>query len=460
MARTIQSVAIVGGGPTGLSAAFRIHELQPDTDVTVFEASGILGGVIQTVERDGFLIERGADSFITTKPAGVEICRRLGIADELIAPNLENRRSLIVRDGKPIPTPLNFHLLVPRSVQAVLDSPLLSTAGKLRFLQEAAVPVGQEKDESLADFTRRRFGKEFLERIVQSITAGIYSADPEELSMAASLPQFLAMEREHGSLIAAGAVQRRELNDDASGARYGLFASFPTGMQRLFQTLGDRAKNSGDVRLNSPVSAVRPFGNQWIVTSPSGEETFDAVIVAISSHLANDLLDGIDLGPISSIPFASCAIVVTGHHVRNVDHPLDAFGMVVPFCEGRPITAVSFASKKFPGRTPKDHVLIRTFIGGPNGQRLLGQPDELLVQTAMENLEEILGVRGEPVVSLVTNYPDASPQYTLGHLNRVAQIEAAVAHLPGLELAGASYRGVGLPDAIESGERAAERLFE
>lgn len=456
--QSIQRIAIIGGGPSGLAATYRLSELRPDADVTLFEASSRLGGLIETVHLDGFLIERGADSFISTKPAGVNLAKRLGLEDELITPNNENRRSLIVRDGKPVGTPDNFHLLVPRSVQSVLDSELLSTSAKLRFLQEAAIPQGHGGEESLAGFTRRRFGAEFLEKIVQPITAGIYSADPEELSMAASLPQFLAMEREYGSLIAAGAVQRRAAEDDASGARYGLFVSFAEGMQRMIDVLAKAVDKHATVRMEQPVTAIERADEGWTVSSSDEQEVFDAVIVALPAFQAEKLLRTFDVGPIDEIPAASSAIVVTGHRKADVAHNLDAFGMVVPFCEERPVTAVSFASEKFPGRTPEGCVLLRTFIGGPHGRHLLSESHDTLVNTATKQLGELLGVQGEPMVALVADYPDASPQYTLGHLDRVAAIEEAVAQHDCLELAGASYRGVGFPDAIASGEAAVERL--
>lgn len=456
-------IAIIGGGPSGLAAAFGIEQRESGHDVTLYEAAGRVGGLIETVRQDGFLIERGADSFITTKPAGVRLCEQLGLEDKLISPNEENRRSLIVCDGAPVRTPDNFHLIVPRSVGSVLNSPLLSIAGKLRFLSEANQPVSDVVEESLARFTTRRFGAEVLERLVQPITAGIYSADPEELSMQASLPQFLAMEQRYGSLIAAGAAQRRAESEAASGARYGLFATFPEGLQFLIDKLEFAVREHCDIRLQSKIDSITQEAGRWRVQGTALEpinDVFDAVVLALPAYTVAKLCGELNLGPISEIKTASSAIVVTGHKASSVKHPLNAFGMVVPFTEHRPVTAVSFASQKFPNRTPAGHVLCRTFIGGPHGRKLLNASDEVLVETAREQLSQLLGVEGDPVTTLVSRYPDASPQYTLGHIDRVQQIESAVQDVAGLELAGASYRGVGIPDAIGSGDSAAARLIE
>ena len=441
------AVAIIGGGLSGLAAAVRL--LDRGLAPTLFEASDRLGGLIRTVRQDGFLIECGADSFITSKPGGVAFCRRLGLEDRLVRPLADNRRSLIVRDGRPVPTPSDFHLCVPRNVRAVLESPLLSVAGKLRLLQEPAVPASEAADESLLQFASRRFGRETLDRIIQPICAGIYSADPDELSMAATMSQFPAMVRRHGSLTAAGAVARRQDAEAASGARYGLFATLPGGLQELVDAAASEAA-AADVRIATAVHEVVRDGRQWRVDG----ETFDAVIFAVPARVAAGLLSDA-VSDLAGIPFASSAIVVTGHRLSDIDHPCDAFGMIVPSTEERPVTAVSFASRKFAGRAPDGCVLLRTFVGGPHGRPLLGD-EEACREAALASLGDLLGVRGEPLTSRVVPYPAASPQYTLGHLDRVRRVRAAAASMPGLHLAGASYTGVGIPDAIASGEAAAD----
>ena len=446
-------IAVIGGGLSGLSAALRLRDAGFDGDVTLFEASGRLGGLIETVHQDGFLIERGADSFITTKPAAVRLCERLGIGNRLVRPNEANRRSLIVRNGAPVPTPDDFHLCVPRNVTAVLDSGLLSTAGQLRFLREPTVPPRTgDGDESLASFCTRRFGRETLDRIVQPIAAGIYSADPAELSMDATMPQFPALERTHGSLTEAGRVARRSDREAASGARYGLFATLPGGLGEMVGALADAVRQSCEVRLRSAVGPIERAAAGWLVAGGR----FDAVVVALPARVAATLLPGVpDLG---GIPASSSAVFTAGYRRDQFDHPLNAFGMVVPFTERSPVTAVSFASNKFPGRAPDGHVLVRVFVGGPHGKSHLSS-GEAIRSAAVGGLRSFLGLRGSETTSLTTPYPAASPQYTIGHADRVARIDVAVRDLPRVALAGASYRGVGIPDAVASGERAADDLL-
>ena len=451
-------VAVIGGGLSGLAAALRLQDGGCD-GVVLLEKSRRLGGLIETVRQDGFLIERGADSFITTKPAGVAWVERLGLGDRLIGTRERNRRSLIVRGGRTYGTPADFHLCVPRNVQAVLDSPLLSTAGKLRFLREAAIPPhAAGGDESLASFAVRRFGRETLDRIIQPICAGIYSADPSQLSMQATMPQFLAMERQHASLIAAGVAARRQDSESASGARYGLFASFPNGLSELIDAAA-AALTDVDVQTGVTVKSAAATTDGWRLqfeeTRP--QLTVEAVVLAVSAPVVAAIL-GVAAGELARVPYASSVIVASGYRLEEIGHPLNAFGMVVPTVEGRPVTAVSFASRKFHGRAPDGCVLIRTFLGGPHGRAIL-RDAAACRDAASTQLRELLDVRGEPLTTLVSPYLDASPQYVVGHRDRVERIRCEIAEQPRLEIAGTSLTGVGIPDAITAGQRAAEDVL-
>ncbi|MEX0586781.1 MAG: protoporphyrinogen oxidase, partial [Pirellulales bacterium] len=306
-------IAILGGGISGLAAAYRLAELLPKAELSLFEASDRLGGVLHTVERDGFLIEQSADNFLVKPPAGIELCRQLGIADELLTTDESRRRAFVVRAGKLIPIPEGFYLMSPRKLWPFLTSPALSLAGKLRLLAEPFISRGPasslnpeprtlnpQPDESVASFARRRLGRQAYERLVQPLVAGIYTADPEQLSMAAAMPQFLEFERAHGSLLRATLFSRGRIgrfsdqsadeatqsSDAASGARYGLFVAPKCGMTSLVNALADRLPSTA-IHLNTPVTRITRFeDNRWhldftIPDSPlrTPHSAFDALIL-------------------------------------------------------------------------------------------------------------------------------------------------------------------------------------
>jgi oxygen-dependent protoporphyrinogen oxidase len=347
----------------------------------------------------------------------------------------------------------------------LLTSPILSLRGKLRLLLDLILPARTDgTDESLASFARRRLGREALERLVQPLVGGIYTADPAELSVAATLPQFLEMEREHGGLIRGGLHKaRRERGDRGeSGARYGLFATLTRGMGTLPAALAS-ALPAGTLRLGAAVRRVarrEGVGRAWSVELRDGPALeADAVVVATEAHAAARLVDGFDaslaLG-LRSIPYASSAIVQLGYRRDQIAHPLDGFGAVVPLIEGRSILALSFTSVKFPGRAPAGSVLMRVFVGGATQPELFDQDDAWLIETAAREAAELLGIQGPPRLSDVARHPRGMPQYTLGHLDRVAQIGARAGRHAGLVLTGNYLGGVGVPDCVRAGRIAAE----
>jgi len=465
-------VAVVGGGLAGLTAALRLTELARESgrtaDITLFEASPRLGGAIETVHEAGYLVERGADSFLT-KPAAVRLCERLGLAGELLPTDERFRGALVLRGGKPVRVPDGFNLMTPAKIWPVIKTPILSPAGKLRLLSEALIPrrADDAEEESLGSFVRRRLGREAFDRLVQPLVSGIYTADPEKLSLAATLPRFIEMERRHRSLIRATLKNRSAMSEEetsASGARYGLFAGLRGGMEQLFAAVREKVRASATVRTGTSVTGLRRDAHGWHLDTPADPpEAFDAVVLALPAYRAAALLERADAALASdlrTIPYASSAIVVTGHRLADVAHPLDAFGLVIPTIENRDILAVSFASRKFPGRAPDGRVLLRTFIGGATRPDMLDRTDDDLVALVRRELESLLGVRSTPDLTVVTRYNDAMPQYHLGHLDRVRRIEAATARHPALDLTGSAYRGVGIPDVIADAERAAESVFK
>jgi oxygen-dependent protoporphyrinogen oxidase len=454
-------VAVIGAGPSGLAAAFRLQELarQQDRplDLQVFEASDRPGGAIGTDEIEGFRVERGADGFITDKPALLDLARRLGIEDRLIRTNPSQQGASIVKGGRLFPIPEGFSMMAPTGIRAFLASPLLSPRGKLRAMGEVLLPRGAPRsDESLASFVRRRFGPEVLERLAQPLVGGIYGADPELLSLRATMPRFLDAERASRSVTLALRRQAARSSQAAHGARYGLFASFDRGMQVLVDALVS-ALPPGALRLGAPVEELTPteqgaalrVGDQWTAV--------DRVILALSGKASARLLAPVDAPlarRLARIDHGSCALVNLGFARR---FPwLTGYGVVVPEVEGRPSIAMTFASRKWADRAPEGSELIRVFLG----EKLAEEADDgELLRVAQRELRALLGVDADPRVVVTRRYVEAMPHYHVGHLERAAAIEERAGQLPWLALAGNSLRGVGVPDAVKAGEQAASRAM-
>jgi oxygen-dependent protoporphyrinogen oxidase len=462
-------VAVIGGGVAGLAAAHTLSESAPDVDITVFEAASRAGGIVNSITRDGYLIERSADSFITQPPHALDLCRRLGLANELIPTASSGRRALVLHRGELVPVPEGFVIMSPTQLGPFVRSPLLSSGGKLRVLEEPLVPPRSVHllDESVADFARRRFGREAYERLIQPLVGGIYTGDPQRLSMAATMPRFWDAERVHGSVLraarAAGGDWSSGTNAQTSGARYGLFLSLRRGMNVLTDALAE-ALPAGSLKLGHRVVNLEQNQRGWSVecmtTSGPTAQAFDAVIVATPAKAAASILSGRLAETLQAIESAGASVVCLGYRREQVAHPLDAFGFVVPQIEGRHILAGSFLSTKFADRSPYNCILLRVFVGGALQPELVDLSDDELLQIVYRELHGLLGASGTPQVVDVARWHDAMPQYHVGHLQRIERIEQLVAELPGLALAGNAYRGVGIAQCVQSGEEAAGRVLD
>ena len=464
-------LAVIGGGISGLTAAYRLTQLLPQAHIELFEADERLGGVLHTHRDDRLLIEYGADSFLANLPAAVDLCRELGLGDEIIPTNETPRRALVLHEGKLHRVPEGFVQMQPGRYGPMLSTRLLSWRGKLRLLAERwisspAALTEESFDESVASFATRRLGREVFERMVQPLLAGIYTADPYQLSVAATMPTVIESERKHGSLRRARLAQRKKAgkNDaSGSGARYGRFVTLRDGLASLIETLADRL-SSASVQLNSPIDRVaQTSGDRWMVSLSGGAEVspFDGVIVALPAPHAGQILVAADSelsDSLQAIPYASSAVVCLVYRRDQISDPLEGFGMVVPTVEARQIVAASFSSLKFPGRAATDQVLIRVFVGGALQAELLDRTDAEILNLAEAELSEILGIRGEPLRADLVRWQQKMPQYHVGHVQLVDRIEGLVGKQPGLELAGNAYRGVGIPQCVLSGDSAARRL--
>jgi oxygen-dependent protoporphyrinogen oxidase len=456
----------VGGGIAGLAAAHRVVELRRESgrpvEVTLLEAGSRLGGTIQTERADGFLLEAGPDSFISEKPWALALAERIGLGPRLCRTNDRFRRTYVVRGGRLRPLPEGFLLLAPTRAWPVLASRVFSWRGKLRLGLDLALPRRRAAgDESLGSFVRRRLGREALERVAQPLVGGIYTADPDRLSVAATMPRFLALEREHRSLILGLRRTARRQAVGASGARWSLFVTLAGGMEELVAALAARLP-AGSVRLGAPVAALAAAPGGWRVEPLAGPPLHaDGVILAGPAPLMAPVVKPVDpalAGLLEGIAYASSATIALAYPRPAIRHPLDGFGFVVPRVERRAILACTFSSVKYPGRAPDGVALLRVFVGGAMQGGLLAADDAELRALAHRDVAALLGIAGDPVLARVWRHPAAMPQYDVGHLDRLAAIEARLDALPGLALAGGAYQGVGIADCVRSGEAAAERL--
>jgi oxygen-dependent protoporphyrinogen oxidase len=465
-------VVIIGGGIAGLAAAHRIVELKNESrlniDVALLEASARLGGTIATERTGEFLLEAGPDSFITEKPWALSLCERIGLASRLVSTQAAYQKIYVVHNGKLEALPEGFFLLAPTRLWPFFRTSIFSWKGKLRMAGELLMPRAKTggADESLGEFVRRRFGAEALERVAQPLVGGIYASDPDKLSLGATMPRFLEMERRQRSVILAmwSAERKRARQREAgSGARWSLFVSLAGGMQELVDVVARRLPE-GCVRLNNRVKSLRFVDKSWRVTT-GGNETLeaDAVILALPAFRAAEITIAVDstaARELGQISYASTATVSLAYKLKDFPQPPNGFGFVVPALEKRKIIACTFSSLKYPGRAPAGTVLLRAFVGGVLQHDLFRNEDDAMEKNVRAEIASLLGVRGEPLLTRIWRHPDSMPQYHVGHRERIQRIETALARFPTLALAGGAYHGVGISDCVRTGENAAEGVIE
>jgi oxygen-dependent protoporphyrinogen oxidase len=471
----VKRVVVVGGGISGLAAAYFLQEKTRESgervETILIEKDSRLGGSILTEEVDGFVIEGGPDCFLSEKPWAGKLCERLGMEEEILNTN-ENRRTFILSDGKLHPLPEGFMLLVPTSFMPFVRSTLISPMGKLRMAMDWFIPKNKSgQEESLAEFVSRRLGQEALEKIAEPLVAGIHASVPETMSLKATFPRFVDLEEEYGSLIKGMLARRKKFArfmKSRKGPTRTMFITLRSGMGELIKTLFGRL-SQGSALLEKPVTALEKQKREEKTSyriEIDGGETFeaDAVVLATPSFASGVFVAGFDrsLGELlTSIPYVSSAIVHLAYRKSEIRHPLDAFGFVVPRDEKRDIMASTWTSVKFTHRVPDDgHVLLRVFIGGAKNEAAMGLNDDEMVATSRREIGDIMGIEADPLFTRVYRWEKSMPQYTIGHLDRVSQIDERVSHHPGLFLTGCAYRGVGISDCIHEGELKAEKVLE
>ena len=483
-------VVIVGGGIAGLAAAWRVCRDDPTARVTLLEAAPRLGGVIHTVREDGFVMEEGPDLSMGAKPGGWELAQSLGIAQRLHGTR-KHASALLFTRGELQRLPEGLTGLVPTKVMPFALTPLLSPLGKLRVALDFALPPRRDDgDESVRSFVVRRLGREMYERIVEPLLSGIFAGDGARLSVLATFPHMRAAERDHGGMAramiagkrrarrAAKAAHAKAAGREANGAperterhaeRPSGFLSFPGGLREMIEAL-EGSLGSGEaadritVRTSTPVERLSQLlEGEWRVQLAGGETIdADAVILATPSYVSAELLAGVDptcAAAMRTIRWAGTATVNIAFSRTDIAHPLDGSGWTTPRIEARPVLAVTWSSSKFQHRAPEGMALFRAFLGGDTNQAVMSRSDDELVALVRHELRVALGICADPVKVKLTRFAKGMPQYDLGHLDRVAFIEQRVAALRGLAIAGNSYRAVGIPDVIKSGEEAARRVM-
>ena len=457
------AVAVVGGGISGLSAAYELHRRQ--VPFVLLEKSERLGGVIRTERAAGFTIDAGPDSLVVQKPAAIALCGELGLGDRLI-PTQPPRTAYVVRNGALHPLPPGSVFGIPTRIGPLAAQRLLSRRGRLRLGMELLAPrnrgnpAGKSReedspDESIGAFFRRRFGAEATDYLAEPLLAGIHSGNVERLSMQALFPQFVEAERVHGSVIRA--FRRNAAARASITAGQGPFRSFPEGLEVLPRTLAARLPEHC-LRRGTAVTGLAGGPPYALETDAGSRITADQVVLALPAHAAASLAAGVDagLGRLCAASTAtSVAIVVLAVPRSAVAHPLAGSGVVVPRVEpGLSITAATWISSKWPGRAPDGHVLLRGFVGGARRPDALALSDATLIDTVRKDLGGLLGIRGDPVLARVYRWPRANPQHHVGHLARVAEIDRRLARIRGLRIIGAAFRGVGIGDCVAAGRAA------
>jgi protoporphyrinogen/coproporphyrinogen III oxidase len=457
----MKRVAIIGGGLSGLSAAYQLAR-DAKVEFTLLEASERLGGIVETVRQDGFVIECGPDAWVTEKPSARELAIELGLEGEILSSNDRLRRTYLLEQGKLIAMPDGMRMMVPAELAPVIESPLFSEDAKLAYRREAeradelkASALKENEDESVASFVRRHYGDEVVRTIAGPLLGGVFGGDIEALSVRAVMPAFVKMEREHGSLI-------RALQTRADKGEQAVFTTLRSGLGALIDRMA-AVLHAGCVQFSDPVIAVRVKTDGWLVHTRDAEEMFDAVIVATPAHVARQVLNGVDdefadLLAMEATSAIVVALAFSPETALGIQVP-SGFGYLVPQrgAESQ-LLACTFVDQKFSNRVPEGGVLLRGFFGGAIAAGLLHESDETLTALALRRLSEVLGPLPTPHISVVRRWPQSLPQYAVGHLERIARLRKLVTRFPGLQLVGNAYYGVGLPDMVRMGREAARRI--
>ncbi len=459
---TMPRVVIIGGGISGLSAAFYLAK--GSCAATLIESRGRLGGVIQTERVEGCTIEAGPDSFLSAKPAALELIRELGLADQVIGSNDHLRITYVRKGGRLVPLPDGLMMMVPTKILPLLTTRLFSLGTKMRMGMELLRrPKPGTGDQSVADFVEEHYGAEAVDYLAEPLLSGIFGGDPAELSATSVLPRFVELATKYGSLTRGVLAERVKARNGTAPAP--LFRTLKSGMGQMVDRAAAAIQGKTEVLAGRAETVERTAAGFRVKLNGASMEA-DHVVMACEAHNASALLSSVDARLaelLGTVPYSSSMTVALGFDAldfaRSPGTRPDGFGFLVPKKERRRLVACTWVGTKFANRVPEGKVVARCFLGGVGDAGVLGEPDDAIVAAVTAELQEIAGITARPHFSRIFRWPRSMAQYTVGHPQRLAEIERRVAQIPGLHLAGNAYRGIGIPDCIRMGKQAAERIL-
>lgn len=470
-----KKIAIIGGGITGLAAAYELTQQARRTnskiDIELFEQAPELGGKIITKKDDPYVVEGGPDCFIVEKPWALQLIKELGIENELLNTSSGASGTFVFDNNALHRLPEGVMMMVPTKMIPFISSKLISWPGKIRMGCDLFIPKRKESgDETLASFVKRRLGQEALDKMAEPLIGGIHAGNPENMSLLSTFPRFLEMEQDGGSLIVGMLKRQKKMAEmmkkrpASPGPKRTFFISLNEGLGRLVDKL---ATVIGDEKIhcNRKISQLKPTPEGgWLIDAENHEPTVaDALIVTTETYAAAEMLENehprlADL--LNEIPYVSSATISMAFPRQAIPHPLDAYGFIVPKIANRRIMAVTWSSIKWGHRAPQGMVLMRAFVGGAQRQELASCDDQNMLAMVREELSSIMGITSAPEKSWIYRWPKGMPQYIMGHLERLEAIETITKEQKGLYLTGAGYRGIGIPDCINQGRQAAVKALE
>lgn len=451
-------VAIIGGGISGLSTAYYLA--QAGIPSTLIEARPRLGGVIQTEQVEGCVVEAGPDSFLSVKPAAMELIRELGLAGDVIGSNDHLRKTYVWKGGRLMPLPDGLMMMVPTRILPMITTPLLSWPTKVRMGWEwFRAPGLAPRDRSVAEFVSEHYGDEAVDYLAEPLLAGIYGGSPQALSVRSVLPKFVELEARYGSLTRGVLAERRAARGASN--HLPLFRSLKGGLGQLVKALESAIAGKAEV-LRQAAELIERENSGYRIRLQDGWLPADRVVLACEAHRAAALAASLqpaisDL--LAAVPYSSSMTVALGFRREAFARPLRGFGFLVPKRERRRLVACTWVGTKFPYRVPEGLVLLRCFLGGTDQPEILSETDQDVIASVLEELGAIVGISSQPLFTRVFRWPRSMAQYPVGHQQRLEELNARLEALPGLYLAGNAYQGIGIPDCIRTGKQAAEAIL-
>ncbi len=456
-----KKIAIIGSGISALACATILKE--KGYDFKIFEMENRIGGKILTADMDGFTVEYGPDSYLPEKFWSVQLIKKVGLQDEMLTTNDEFKGTYIYSNKKLHPLPEGVMLMVPTMIMPLAKSSLISWPGKIRMGLELFIPPKKDNsDESLAEFVTRRLGRECLEKIAEPLVAGIHTSNPDNMSVLATFPRFVEMEKKYGSLIKGMLVAKKMAPPKKDGGpKMTYFMSIKKGMQYLVERIADFIGRE-NIFLSKELSLVEKNASGYRLIFKDGEkQEFDALVLSTPSYVTRHILRDMDFelsNLLSDIDWSSSATVNMAYRKEDIKVALKGFGFIVPRIENRRINACTYSSIKWSYRAPDGYLLLRTFVGGGHHEEIVNLDDKEIVNIVLEEMKDIVGIDAKPVFTKVCRWIKGMPKYTVGHLDRINNIFNRLKNHKNLYLIGCSYKGIGIGDCVKSGFDAAELI--